>query len=488
MANLNDLSSRLFFLVEFLNLQEATGDPEARWEEFQLKNLNNQSLLSIDLKSRQVGWSWLAAAGSVADCHINDRSTNIFLSINLAEASEKIRYAKHVHEALDPDVRKKLVIDNRFELEFENGSRIISHPCRPLRGKARANIYLDEFAHYPNDQEIYQSVLPVLSKGGSLRIGSSPLGARGRFWEIFTQRIQKFPGYKRKAIPWWMIRAFCKDIENAKKLAPHMNTDDRVRLFGTNRLITIYENSVLEDFQQEYECAWLDEAISWISWDLIKRNQILAQQGKLWYRIVNGVDEGLAVIDEVARAIIEGKVEDRLVGGMDMGRTKDKSEIVLTGRTMLDHLPFRLNISMANTEFDDQFAVLCRLMDTLPIIRMLIDQTGLGMQLAEDAHRRYSDRCEGVTFSGASKQKWATDAKLKAERGEVPLPLERDFIYQIHSIRKLVSSSQTIQFDNDRGEGHHADKFWAWALALAAAGETFGSLEVGHNVLSTYRG
>lgn len=487
---MNKFTKQLTFLVEYLNLPEAAGDPDATWETFQLKHLNNPSLLAIELKSRQVGWSWLAAAESVANSHIAPRETNIFISINLAEAQEKIRYAKQIHECLDSGVRRKLIIDNRFELEFDNGSRIISHPCRPVRGKAKARLYLDEFAHYPNDKEIYTSALPVLSKGGALRIGSSPLGARGRFWEIFTQTIQKYPGYVRGVIPWWTVRAFCVDPKTAKQLAHGLTTEERVYAFGTKRLIQIFENSPLDDFQQEYECAWLDESVSWIDWELIKRNQTLASQGRLWYRMANGVDSALHTIEEVASAISVGKCEDMLVGGFDVGRRKDKSEIVLLGVNMLNQLPFRLNITLDRVEFDAQQKVAEHLLDTLPVLTLLVDETGMGMQLAENLNAMYGPRCRGITFTNASKQLWAVEAKLRAQRGETPLPLERDLTYQIHSVKKKITNGAYVYFENDASDSHHADKFWAWALAIEAASPRMAntSIVVDQNPFGDYRG
>ena len=484
------LSKEATFLINYLNLPGASGDENAQWEVFQLKHLNNLSMLAIELKSRQIGWSWLAAAGSVAKSHLNDRNTCVFLSINQEEASEKIRYAKYIHEALDKEVQRKIIIDNRFEIEFDNGSRIISHPCRPLRGKAKVDLYLDEFAHYPTDREIYQSALPVISRGGSIRIGSSPLGARGRFWEIYTESMQKYPGYVRNSIPWWSITTFCNNIPEARKKAPFLSTAERVYKYGTERIITIFENSVLDDFQQEYECYWLDESISWIDWELIKRNQTLAQQQKLWYRMAEGVDQGYEIIQAMLKAIYYGHVESVLLAGVDVGRRKDKSEIVILGKSNLNQLPFRANISLDRVEFDQQEQFLDYLLENLPIASMKIDETGIGMQLAENLLRKHGAKVSPATFTNASKQLWAVEAKLRCQRGEVPLPLERDLTYQIHSIKKIVSdSSNTVQIDNDRKEGHHADKFWAWALAIYAGNEDFDSfgVETGTS-LSNYRG
>ncbi|MBL1196898.1 MAG: hypothetical protein HND51_21335, partial [Chloroflexi bacterium] len=291
-------SRRLAFLLNYLDLPAATDDPEAEWEEYQIRHLNNSSLFGITTKSRQVGWSWTIAAEAVADSALNKRTPNIFVSINLEESREKIRYARQIIDALDREVRPALIIDNQLELEMQNGSRMISHPSKPVRGKAKGNVKLDELAHYPKDSEIYTSAVPVISKGGRLRAGSSPMGAGGVFHEIVNQPLIKYPGYTRDYVPWWVTKSFCKDMPEAKKLAPHMTTEERVMLFGKPRLIIIFQNLPLLDFQQEYECMFVDEATAWITWDEIKRNQELAQAGQLVYFQAATVDEAMQAIDD----------------------------------------------------------------------------------------------------------------------------------------------------------------------------------------------
>ena len=251
-----DVSNRAAWLVEHLNLREATGDENARWEKHQIQFLDSADTLSHDTKARQIAWAWTAAADAVVKGKLIPRHTSIFVSINLDEAQEKVRYAKQIIEALDPDMQPKLLVDNRFELEFTNGSRIISHPCTPVRGKAKADVYLDEFAHYPRDREIYTSALPVTSRGGSIHIGSSPFGASGVFWEIGEEKLRQYPGYRRRLIPWWTVYGLCRDVDGAVKVASQMPTQERVYMFGTPRLVELFENMLIEDFAQEYELAF----------------------------------------------------------------------------------------------------------------------------------------------------------------------------------------------------------------------------------------
>lgn len=483
------LSQRITFLIEYLDLPEAVGDPDARWEAFQLRHLNNESLLDIQIKARQVGFSWLCAADAVADSILNPRTPHIFVSINQDEASEKIRYAKQIIESLDAEVRPKLITENRLEFEFANGSRLISHPCRPVRGKPKARVYLDEFAHYPNDKEIYAAALPAATRGGYIRIGSSPLGAGGMFWEIYEQKLKPYPGFKRGFVPWWSVAALCKDPAGARNIAPHCLTEERVRLFGTRRLVEIFENMPLEDFQQEYECAWVDESHSWITWDDIKRNQIEAQAGRLKYWQARNVEEAMRVIGEAAQEVVDGKIEQALAGGMDIGRKHDLTEIFFVGKSTTSHLPLRVMISLSGVPFDDQKAVASRALDVLPITQLLIDRNGIGMQIAEQLGQTHGARAQGVDFTNSSKELWAVEAKVKMQRGEVPIPLDRDLAYQIHSIKKKVTAAKNVTFDTEGSEKHHADKFWALALALwAAKSDTLNVAVYGENPFANYRG
>lgn len=388
-------SPRLDFLITYLDLPEATGEPDASWQAFQIEHLNMSGLLAIETKARQVGFSWMVSAEAVADSVLVPRSSSIFVSINMGEAKEKIRYAKQIIGALDADVRPRLIGDSATEIELRNGSRLISHPCRPVRGKAKANVYLDEFAHYPKDREIYASALPVTTRGGRLRIGSSPLGASGLFWEIAQEKLRKYPGYWRRSIPWWTVAGLSKDVIAARREAPGMLTEERVTKFASMRIGEIFDNMPLTDFQQEYECAVVDEQVAWIPWEIIKANQKDAETLLFWQ--VHSVEAAMAAIDQLAGSL--GKLEQAFAGGMDIGRKHDLSEIILLGKGTTGQLPYRLGISLAGVPFDDQKAVADRLLTVLPVSLFLVDQTGIGLQFAEQLHKTHGSRVEGVTFT-----------------------------------------------------------------------------------------
>jgi phage FluMu gp28-like protein len=457
---------RALFLVQNLDLEGATGVEGARWEHFQIEHLNYDGTFSIEDKSRQIAWSWTVAAEAVANAILEGTGTQ-FVSINLEEAKEKILYARAVYENLRVAGLPRQIGDNQLVMKLDNGARLISHPSVPPRGKAKMNMVGDEFAHIKRDREIYRAMLPVVSKGGRVRLGSSPMGASGIFWEIFSEKLRRYPGYRRKKTPWWEVQYFCLNVPEALKLAPHMDTATRVEIFATDRLKEIYENMLLEDFQQEYEAEFVDETTAWIGWDEIAANQspdILCAMARMHGTEASNVYDA---INQVAAWLRTHQIERVMAAGVDIGRTRNSTEIFLIGFSTTRTFPLRLTLTLDNVEFDGQQEILIRVLKMLPVVKMLIDRNGIGRNLAENMVKKYPGKVEGVDFTNATKQLWATDIKMLFQQKRVPIPMDRDLAYQIHSIKKKVTPSKNLVFDTERNEKHHADKFWALALALA---------------------
>lgn len=462
-------TERCAFLVDNLDLEEATGFPGAKWEAFQLNHLEDDGIFRINVKARQIAFSFLIATDAVATGILSGEGS-LFVSINLEEAKEKIRYANQIIGALPTRMQPKLRTDNRTELEFANGARLISLPSTAQRGKAQMHVALDEYAHVRDDARIYTAVLPIVSKGNRrLRIGSSQLGASGRFWEIATEGLRKYPGYARTVTPWWEVQAFCRNVKEARTLAPTLTTAQRVEMFGNDRIKAIYANMPEEDFQQEYECVFVDESTAWITWEEIKG----VQDASLVCWLASSRDQEISnateAIDEVVEAIRKWQIEQVLVGGLDIGRTRNATELFFVGLNSLGSFPLRLAITLESMPFDQQLDVIAYALQKLPIIGLLIDQNGIGRNLAESLEKMFPGKVAGVNFTNEGKLLWATDAKTLIQQRKTPLPAERDIAYQIHSIKKKITGSKNLVFDTDRNEKHHADKFWAWALALATA-------------------
>lgn len=458
-------------MVENLNLPLASGVEDAKWEHFQLSHLADNHRFRHEVKSRQIAWSFTSAAEAMALAILRSDGVSpdsLFLSINLEEAKEKIRYAKLVYENLEIKGLPEMVRDNELAIELANGSRLQSMPARPPRGKAKFNVYLDEFAHVQYDREIYTAALPVISKGGWLRMASSPLGASGVFWEIGEEELRTYSGYTRKITPWWHVHAFCNNVKEALKVARGMSTEERIMIFGKETIRAIYENMPVEDFQQEYECAYVDESTAWITWEEIKNNQQMDIKCIIAKGEGKDISKVLHAIGELSLWAFEGAVEQPFGVGVDVGRTKDATEIMIVSETSTHQFPLRAMLTLQNVPFEEQEVVLQAIMRQLNVYKMNIDENGIGRNLAEKMNSSWPTRAEGITFTNESKHEMAADTKMLFQQRRAPIPADRDLAYQIHSIKKMVTASRRNVFDTDRNEKHHADKFWGLALAYKA--------------------
>ncbi len=470
--------SKADFMVKYLDLPMAAEIEDAEWEDFQLEFLDTKARGRIDNKGRQIGWSFACAADAVADGILNPGNPHIFVSINKDESQEKIRFVKNIWEALQINWKPEIIKDSMTSVEFSNGSRFISHPARPPRGKAKARIYLDEMAHYATgyDKAIYKGATPAMIKGdGYIRIGSSPLGASGLFWEMETETMKKYPGFVRGSFPWWTIKALCKDVTHAKGDPESMSTQERVDTYANETLLWQFDNNFIEDFQQEFECDFVDESTAWITWETIKANQ--NPDLVCWH--AKSIDQALSMLDEVILAHRDSKIERTLAGGMDIGRTRDLTELMILGNGEDKQKPIRFMVSLYNEKLDAQEDCFRTIFERLPLTKVLIDQSGLGRQLAESLQGNTVGL--GVDFTSETKELWANGARIEAERYRTPLPVDRELAYQIHSIKRTMTATKYSRFDNDRNtDKHHADKFWAWALAIDACtkgGISYNQLE-----------
>ena len=324
-------------------------------------------------------------------------------------------------------------------------SVIASLPSREPRGK-HGDIYLDELAHYTNDYQIYRASTPLISRTrGQLTGCSSPLGRRGVFWEIATEEMRPYPDFNRQIVPWWLCSFFCKDTKTAFREADKMLTEERIERFGRQSIIEQYRSIPLEDFQQEFECVFVDESYSYYPYDLIL--PCTSSEHHL-YRDFGEMPVGS---------------NSRIVAGFDVGRMKDRSELAVFSEREGRYRCLMLR-SYKQVPFAEQEADLRSLLEAVPVARLSIDKSGLGINLAENLSRDYPQVSPEI-FSIDSKERWATDMKILLQRRDILLPRDREIIGQIHSIKRRVLPSGKVSFDAKQTRDGHADKFWAIALA-----------------------
>jgi len=460
---------------------------------YQIRYLLDPSyFIHID-KARQTGFSYIYAGRSLSKSHLHDHHTSLFISINQEEANEKIVYARGLHESLPLAVQKKIVVDNKHSLEFEDYSgrrgsrtRIISHAQREPRGKGgNVDVYLDEAAHYTWGEAIYVASVPIITRGtGTLTIGSSPLGKKGVHYDIMAKDIFRRI-YSFHRIFWWYCIDFVKKgrFKKARKLAMHMSTEERVVKFGSDKLIGIFISMDLEQFQQEYELLHIDESVSFFPIDLINKcvyeiviDDIFLSDDeyseKLTFPIIEKYPEIdfklYEDIDSLRQAVHLGKISPNMYAGYDVGRKQNNGEFSIIEEIksesgvivqVVRHLQ-----TFRNKKFKYQKRYLKNCLDIFPRLKMKIDSGGIGYDMGEELSD-YSWRVEAIQFSNEWKEEICSDFRIRLEEQIIALPNRKDVKNQIHSIKRKVTESGRFIFDAEKNKSHHGDIFWSIAMA-----------------------
>ncbi len=306
-------------------------------------------------------------------------------------------------------------------------------------------MYLDEFAHYANDREVYTGSTALILHGrGQLTGASTPLGRRGLFWEIATEEVRKYPRFSRQLVPWWLSSFFCIDVKTASTFAWDMDTATRVSRFGTPDLIAQYDALPVEDFRQEFEIEYVDSNYSYFPYELI----------------LPCTDSNHETFDEYGQ--VPAPV-GRIVAGFDVGRMRDRSELAVFEKVDGRFIA-RLFRTFKDVPFATQEAELRELLDTLPVARLSIDKNGIGMHLTENLFADYPV-VQGESFSTDDKERWATNMKILFQKRKIVLPADRNLVAETHSIKRKVLPSGRVSFDAEKIRSGHADRFWAVAMA-----------------------
>ncbi len=399
--------------------------------QYQHRWLNDKSRFKIALKARQIGFTTVLCFEAI-NMALAEKCRILILSTTERQSREVI---DRIYDILNVAKRAKgikLPRETRSEITLPNGSRIISLPASPssVRGYT-GHVMLDEFAFHKDAKEIWRAMLPITTRGYSVRIVSTPAGKSGKYYEIWNNADEM--GFSRHEVT---IYDAIKDGLKIDLSAIKSSTDP-------------------DDFAQEYECVFLDEAHSYFPMELI-------------------ID---AITAECEDSVWDGKFRGVFYAGIDIGRKKDLTVIYVIEK-LGDVFYTRHIKELSKTAFDVQKAEIEAVKEAYPVHRICIDSTGLGMQLSEELQRKWSSLIEPVSFTLKVKEDLATYARMMFEKRLIRIPDNQALIRDIHSIKKIVTHAGNIRFDSERNESSHADRFWAMALALHAGNQQAGPIYV----------
>lgn len=216
------------------------------WQEDACRNTSANMLL---LCGRQTGKSTWAAL--MAIWRVTQFSNQLVLLVSPTQRQSTELYSKAMvlFDALSHNHRPGVDRRTKSELELFNGSRLVSLPGGnpdSIRGFSKPSLVIEDEAAFVMDGT-FRATRPMLatSRGGRHILLTTPFGRRGHFynlWELNSPRWSRF-----------MIKsASCPRI-----------TDEFLE--GEREALS------RRSYEQEYECNFLESAISVFPYDMIER-------------------------------------------------------------------------------------------------------------------------------------------------------------------------------------------------------------------------
>jgi len=405
--------------------------------DYQRRWFLNKSRFKVGMFARQTGKTFTTTLEIVDDVMeaeaLGRRSRWVILSRGERQAKEAINEGVKVHmqayglacEAMESEFKADKVSYAALEITTPKGSKITALPANPDTARGfSANVFLDEFAFHRDSKEIWRALFPVISKPGlKLRVVSTPNGKGNKFYELMTSQEYKIWYRQTTDIYQAVADGLPRDIEELKS--------------GLGDV---------DSWAQEYELQWLDEASSWLPYDLI-----------------NSVEhESAGEPDLYAGGVC--------FVGVDISARNDLF-VIWVLEQVGDVCWTREIIAKKGISFAEQDALLDRVMRKYRVIRVCIDQTGMGEKPVEDAKRRYGSlRVEGVLFNMATKLALATTGKESFQDKRIRIPRgDRSLRDDLHKLKRVASATGAPRFLADSDSDGHADRTWACFLALNAA-------------------
>jgi phage FluMu gp28-like protein len=461
---------------------------QARW-------VADRSLVRLMEKSRRVGISYATAYDAVKQHSIKGYNVDTwFSSRDDLTAKEFIIYCQKFAGVLNLaasaafDQQILFGEDGRQSatasvLRFATDTRINSISSNPdvFAGKG-GNVGLDEFALRHDPRAVYDIASPTIDWGGRLSIISTHRGASNFFNKLITDERDEDTRKHRGISLHKVTLSIALDEGYLWKLQTKLPEDDPRMQMDESEYYDYQRRRVSseERFLQEYECEPEDEASVFLPYDLLQGSfytgaddlvehtedavDFRGKKGRIRYLLPRGVipsglEDYLRTIKATGGDVYHGK---------DVARRKDLSvDAFVEKRDGLRCL--RALVEFDRCAFSKQEDILYPLM---PLIsRSCVDETGIGMQFAERAGEKFGDwRVEGISFTQGNKELLAGPVRTAFEDRSVRIPDDDLLVTDFRMIQKETVGDKVryVAAEGDDEADSHADRFWAFALALHA--------------------
>jgi phage FluMu gp28-like protein len=426
---------------------------------YQQRWLKDESRIKIWEKSRRIGATYVQAYEDVRDCLKKTVPAVWFSSADLTAAAEYIGYCAKWARAFGAAAKDlgEVVLDEKkgvkaYVLELANGTKIHALSSNPSAFRSKGGkVVLDEYAFHDDPDAMWAAARPCITWGFPLRILSTHNGKSCKYYKF----VESCRGGSLK----WSLHStdiFKAVAEGlADKIAHRKLSEEERKEWIQNE----HDNCGDENaWQQEYCCNAIDEATAFLTYEMISKCEL---EESLLLREIDKLTGDATLGYDVARS-----------GNLSVMWVLEKVGLLKMTRGVW---------AMKNWKFARQRELLYKIMERPCVHRACIDQTGIGMQIAEEAQDKFGHfRVEPVTFTNKAKEEIAQQLYIAFEDVSVRVPATFAVREDLHAIRKYVTAAGNVRYDAavDTKTGSHADHFWALGLANYAISKDRGPISI----------
>jgi phage FluMu gp28-like protein len=440
-------------------LMKIDGQP-AKLYDYQKEFLRDKSENRVIEKARQLGMSVAMAYEAVYYSFIQERITNLFVSVTQNQSVELLRHSKEGWDSIpdtiiiyDDDGNSQDLVkgesrQSQLQMEFPNGSRIISLPNNPdaARGYRGHRVYWDEAAAFENEYEMLRAIGMTRVRGGYLTYNSTHHGTLTEFYKICEGARDKaskdYNGFSLHTVTWDK----CPEEKYRKEVLGPLAR----QLGGVDSV----------GFLEEFCCRAVDESVSFISMAML--NACIAA----FQATVDPITQKQLVLWN-AMAYTGKSI---VYIGIDIGRCVD-STVIIAVEMIGDLAVVRFIKEISNKSLPQQTKEIIAMLKATYFTRCWVDPKGLGMQLAETLVEEFGSKVELAEMQGPAKERMFTDLYSLIGNVRVLLPpkdscIEAERLYnQLHALKREYTE-KTHMPKYVGSEGTHDDYVFALAMAL----------------------
>ena len=247
-----DISYFIKTYVKIINLDRGLIDFEMYPFQEDMAKMIDDNRFTVIKTCRQAGKTTTSAAVVLWHALFNESYTVAILANKLSTAREILARVQRAFEYLPKWLQQGVVVWNKTNVEFENGSQIIasSTASSAIRGYSINFLYLDEFAFVPRNiqDDFFTSVYPTIISGTNTKvvITSTPNGF-DLFYKIWINSVEGRNEYANFGVDWWDV--------------PGRDEEWKERTIA---------NTSEDQFRQEFEAEFLGSANTLISPNILR--------------------------------------------------------------------------------------------------------------------------------------------------------------------------------------------------------------------------